>query len=81
MFQITLRAARISCGYTEEEAADHCKIKMDEYKQIEHDTGNIDYILLSRLVGFLGAPPDLIYFGTEAECRQHNRALNAVTKE
>ena len=37
MFQITLRAARISCGYTVEEVAEYCGVTIDKLNEFENN--------------------------------------------
>jgi len=78
MFQITLRAARLSCGYTPEEVAKHCGITVKAYEKIEKDSGKVKLGILLGLLKLFGVSADLIYFGTEADCIKHNRGLKGV---
>ncbi|NHN33561.1 helix-turn-helix transcriptional regulator [Paenibacillus agricola] len=67
-FQITLRATRISCGYTALEAAQACGIAEGTMNRYETDAGRVPRrtaVQLSRLYG--GVSLDLIYWGKESD--------------
>jgi len=61
MFKITLRAARISCGYTIDEVAMSCGINIDSYRRYESDPGLMPASIAYRVRKLLQIPLDLIY--------------------
>ena len=75
MFQITLRAARISCGYTVEEVAEYCGVTTRVLNDLEIDSGQMQFLLMQKLTNLYRVPLDLVYFGTEVDCIKRNRLL------
>lgn len=73
MPMITLRAARISCGYSAKQIADLCSIKLSEYETFEKDSRLIPKNIAVKLKNILGISLDKIYIGKENECFQINR--------
>jgi len=76
MFQFTLRAARVSCGYTVEEVARHCGIPVHAFNDLEIDSGQMQFSLMQKLTNLYGVSQDLIYFGVEVDCIERNRLGN-----
>jgi DNA-binding XRE family transcriptional regulator len=73
MFQFTLRAARISSGYSIEEAANVCGLSSSTLHRYEKDSGRIPRPVALALGCLYGVSIDLVYFGKESECIEHNR--------
>lgn len=71
--QFTMRAVRVSCGYAEDEVARYCGVSTETINELEIDSGQIDYNLLSKLINLYGVTLDLIYLGSETDCRQKHR--------
>jgi len=60
MFQITLKTARESCGYTQEEVANYCMIRIGEYIKMEIYTVTIPSDILRKIRKLYGIPLDFI---------------------
>lgn len=75
MFQFTLRAARISCGYSLKEVARYCEVSVGTISRYEKDNGTLPLHLILKLSLLYGGSLDLIYFGSEADCIKHNREI------
>ena len=73
MFKFTLRAARVSCGYTEEEVAGYCGIKVGTLEKYEKNTALIPVEVLSELSMLFNVPLALIFIGTDMRCFRDNR--------
>lgn len=73
MFKITLRAARVSCGYTVEEVAEYCGIKTGVLEKYEINTALIPVEVLSKVSALYNVPLVLIFIGTEMKCFKNNR--------
>ena len=69
MFKFTLRATRISCGYTEDEVARHCGVSTKVIDEVELDSGEILYSLLLKMTDLYNIAPDHVYLGLESDCR------------
>jgi transcriptional regulator with XRE-family HTH domain len=74
MFKITLRAARVACGYTEEEVAKHSGVSVDTLGKYEVDSGKMPISLIRKILNMYGVSSSFIYFGTEADCIEFNRS-------
>jgi DNA-binding XRE family transcriptional regulator len=74
VFQITLRAARISFGYTAKEAAKACGISKSTMSRYEIDSDHVPLRTALKLVRLYGVSMDLIYWGKESNCFEHNRS-------
>lgn len=75
IFLFTLKAARLSCGYTEEDVGMLVGSSEQEIIEIERDSGSIDYSILNKLVTLYKVPVELIYLGQEQDCFEHNRNI------
>lgn len=75
MFQITLRAARISCGYSVEEAAGLLGIDSDTLNEFEKDSGEVPCTVVVKFRNLYGVSPDDIYVGPESDAHKHNRGF------
>lgn len=73
MFQFTLRAARISCGYTVEEAAAACGLSVRKFNQYEEDSGRLQRRTAIKFIRLYGITFEQVYFGKEADCIRFNR--------
>lgn len=76
MFQVTLRVARELNGYTKEETAQYCGVSTNTINELENNSGQVAYELLLMILKLYSVSPELIYFGSEAECIKHNRMLS-----
>ena len=72
--QFTLRAVRISCGYTLWEAAKECGVSKKTLRKYEKDSSNIMFSLMLKLRKLYDIPADYFYLGSESDCIEHNRA-------
>lgn len=80
-FQITLRAARISCGYTVKEVAQVCGVSSSTISKYERNSGNLPLNLMLKLRKlYNNVSLDLIYYGTESECHKHNRRRSTIAQ-
>lgn len=70
---LTLKAVRISFGYTLEEAAKHCDIPENYLSELEIDSGEMPPNVAMKLMNLYGVSPDAIYFGKESDCIERNR--------
>ena len=75
MFQFTLRAVRLSCGYSVKEVAEYCDVSVHTIRRYEKDSGTLPLQLILKLSLFYGVSMDLIYAGSEADCIKHNRQI------
>jgi transcriptional regulator with XRE-family HTH domain len=73
-FKFTLRAVRISCGYTALEAAKACGISEGTMNRYEIDSGTISFETARKLAKLYGISFEAFYIGKEKDCIQHNRA-------
>jgi transcriptional regulator with XRE-family HTH domain len=73
MFQFTLRAARMSCGYTVEEAAAACGLSVRKFNQYEVDSEQITRRTVVKMLRLYGVSFEQVYFGKEADCIRFNR--------
>lgn len=65
--QITLRAARISRGFTSKEVAVRCNRNVDTILKYEKDSTNIPRDLMVKLLELYGFGFDDIFFGTQSD--------------
>jgi len=77
--QFTMRAVRVSCGYVEDEVARYCGVSTETINELEIDSGQIDYNLLSKLIDLYGVPLDIIYLGAETDSHQKHRNDPRIT--
>lgn len=75
--QITLRVARISCGYTQGEVAKYIGVTPRTIRRWEKGGGDLAYKTLVKIRRLYGIPLDYIYFGSESEAINHNREFAA----
>jgi transcriptional regulator with XRE-family HTH domain len=75
MFQFTLRAARISCGYSLKDVAGYCNVSENTIRRYEKDSTDLPLQLILKLSLFYGVSFDLIYAGPEADSFKHNREV------
>jgi transcriptional regulator with XRE-family HTH domain len=68
MLQITLRAARITCGYTEDEVAKYCRASIRVIEEVELDSGEMPYNLLLKISDLYDVDLDRVYLGPESDC-------------
>ncbi len=73
MFQITLRNARESCGYSIGEAAECLGVTIDTLKVYENDTSLVPVKTISKINLLYNVPLMLIFIGTEDNCVLNNR--------
>ena len=73
--QFTLKAIRISSGYSMESVAEFCGIPIDVYGEIENDPSQVKLSLIQKIATFYGVALSLIHSGTEANCIKHNQGL------
>lgn len=69
----TIRAVRISFGYTEEEVANYCKITVEVYTSYENDFGTTPKSIAVMIKRLFGVPLDKIYADPENNCFKLNR--------
>lgn len=69
IFQITLRAIRISCGYTGDEVARCCDVPVGDINKAEIDSSEMAYSLLSKMADLYKVAIDRIYLGPEGNER------------
>lgn len=77
-FKFSLRAARISCGYSVEEAAQYYGISTLEMEQYEKDCGDMPVFVVRKMARLYGVSLDSLFIGLEAECIKHNREVAAL---
>ena len=65
--QLTLKACRINCGMTLEEASQHFNIHRHTLSQYENDSTNVPRTFFIRLESIYGIPTENIYFGKQKE--------------
>lgn len=74
MHQISLRTARITSGYTVEEAAKWINISPETLSEYERDAGEIPLSTAIEILSLYRVPVDIVYFGNESELiRSKNR--------
>jgi DNA-binding XRE family transcriptional regulator len=64
---ISLRAARISSGYTSEESAKHLNISPETLCEYERDAGEMPVSMAIVILRLYGFHVDIIHFGRESE--------------
>ena len=67
LIQISLRAARITSGYTVEEAARHIKVSPETLCAFEQDAGDMPLSMAIEILNLYRVPVDVVYFGRESE--------------
>lgn len=65
--KITLTAARINAGYSQEEAAKILGLKPSTLAGWEKDSTKLSYVEANRLAKLYGIKPDLLFFGNRNE--------------
>ena len=58
MFEISLRAARVSCGYTVGEVAEYCGVSSSTIRKYENNPSRLPLYLIIQLSGLYGIPPN-----------------------
>lgn len=64
--QVTLRAARVNCGYTLKDVAEKTGRSMDTISKYENDSTNIPRNLMVMLIDLYNIPDEHIFFGSES---------------
>jgi transcriptional regulator with XRE-family HTH domain len=67
MLQITLRAARVNCGFTLREVAQQTKRSVDTIIKYEKNSTDIPHDLMSTLLELYSVSIDYIFFGSESD--------------
>ena len=75
MFKITLRAARISCGYTVEEVAEYCGVTTDKLNEFENDCKGMPISIGLKISNLYNLPPSAIFIGSETEYISGHRKI------
>lgn len=75
--RVTLRAARISCGYTAEQVAKHCGVSVELINELEINSNEITYNLFLKMTDLYQITPDHVYLGLESDC--HHKLYLGVT--
>lgn len=60
---ITLRAARVNCGFRLREVADYCEKSVDTIIKYEKNSNDIPHDLMKKLLELYGVTIDEIFFG------------------
>ena len=60
MFKFTLRAARVSCGYTVEQVAKYCVVSSNTIRKYESNPSRLPLYLIIQLSGLYGVSPNSI---------------------
>lgn len=81
MLKITLRAARVSCGYTVAEAAKKSGLDPRTIFKNEEDSSRITWDTAEKLCDLYDVSPDIIFWGPESNCSKHNRMLAQERRE
>ena len=74
--KITLSAARVNAGYSQQEAADKLGLKVTTLATWEKDSTKLSYIEANRLAKLYGIQPDLLFFGNRNEFIRYLRGGN-----
>lgn len=74
-WEITLRAARVSAGITEIEAANKINASLEEFKHYEENAEDIPLNNAISLTGLYNIPLDLVYFGKESDYIERKHIL------
>src|SRR5690606_35565347 len=70
---LTLRAARVNCGYTQGEVAELAGRNVDTITYYEKDSTNIPKSLETFLLDLYDVPGDYIFFGKESDLIGHRK--------
>jgi transcriptional regulator with XRE-family HTH domain len=73
MVQLSLRAARVNAGYSQEQAASELSISRATLSAYEKDSSNISYSLLTDMSHKYGIPLDNLFVGDEYELTRTKR--------
>lgn len=65
MFQITLEAARIACGYTIEQVANHCRVESNIIREFEVDCTEMPIDLACKVSKIYDISLDDLYIGKQ----------------
>jgi len=74
MFQMTLEAARINAGLTQEKAAERFGVHCQTLAKLENDNSKMSYDLVQKIADVYKVAPKFIFFGDKNE---YVRLLNA----
>jgi transcriptional regulator with XRE-family HTH domain len=66
--QLTLRAVRISNGYSEDEVSRYCGVDVKTIGESEIDSSEMEYDLLLKITNLYKIALDHIYLGRESDC-------------
>lgn len=76
--QITLKAARVNCGFTLKDVAEKTGKSVDTISKYEADSTNIPRDLMVDLINLYRVPDEIIFFGKESSfhglIRRHQTA-------
>lgn len=64
--QVTLRAARVNCGFTLKDVAKKTRRSPDTISKYEIDSTNIPRDLMVELIDLYSIPDECIFFGKES---------------
>lgn len=76
-FLFTLEAARISCGYSIEEAAQEIGITPEQLEAIEENPGKTPFEIFIMMQHLYGFPFAYMYFGPKEKVFKQNRGVAA----
>ena len=67
MFQMTLEAARINAGLTQEKAAERFGVHCQTLAKLENDNSKMSYDLVQKIPDVYKIAPKLVFFGDKSE--------------
>lgn len=67
MFQMTLEAARINAGLTQEKAAERFGVHCQTLAKLEDDNSKMSYDMIQKIADVYKVAPKFIFFGTKNE--------------
>ena len=67
MFQMTLEAARINAGLTQEKAAERFGVHCQTLAKLENDNSKMSYDLVQKIPDVYKIAPKLVFFGDKNE--------------
>jgi transcriptional regulator with XRE-family HTH domain len=79
MTQITLRAARVNCGFKLKEVANHCEKSVDTIIKYEKNSSDIPHDMMLRLLILYDVTINDIFFGKLSDFIGHHKARIEAT--
>ena len=67
LFQITLEAARINAGLTQEKAAERFGVHCQTLAKLEDDNSKMSYDMVQKIADVYKIAPKFIFFGVKNE--------------